>query len=224
MRQLASLFFRHSRAWLDAQDMIEQSFDIAGDLSSGFVNLTVEPFDDQNSTRQLIGLTLEFDGRIDMELEIKNFTTLDLGPDEWAYDAGANMILAFDEKPGFEDGGPFFGLGGVYEAGITGTLSAGSGGPPPPFGNPTAGDVTVTADFGNSFSSELQYEQRVVLFRQRSTIESQVRSISRLGRNSTGGRTIWIHRWQRNHARFFWRIDSHLRMGRRLRTPGGLQW
>lgn len=137
------------------QQTIEQEFEFDADLSVPFVDLTVQPFDSENGTRQLIGLSLVLEARIDMEVEVSNFTTLDLETGEWFYDAGANMILAFDEKTGYENGGPFYGLGGVFQSGITGELSAGSGGPPPPFGNPTPGDVTVTADLNNDFESTI---------------------------------------------------------------------
>ncbi len=135
---------------------IEQEFEFAGSIADSILEFTVEPFDNQGNTRQLTSVSFEYDGSIDMKVLITNYTTLDLQPEEWAYDFGANMIVAFDEKPGYEDGGPFYGLGGIYEAGITGVLSAGSGGPPPPFGNPTPGDVTVSAEVGNSFFSELE--------------------------------------------------------------------
>lgn len=135
---------------------IEQEFDFSGSLADGFIELTIEPFDNQDNTRQLTSISFEYDGSIDLEVLITNYTTLDLQPDDWGYDAGANMILAFDSKPGYEDGGPFYGFGGVYEPGITGVLSAGSGGPPPPFGNPTAGDVTVTADVSNTFFADFE--------------------------------------------------------------------
>lgn len=146
------------------QQQIEQQFEFSSTLEDSILEFTVEPFDNQDNTRQLVGVTLEYDGMIELEVLIENFTTLDLDPGEWAYDAGANMIVSFDDKPGFPNGGPFFGLGGIYEAGITGELSAGSGGPPPPFGNPTAGEVTVTADFGNSFFAEVSTTQGLTYF------------------------------------------------------------
>ncbi len=137
------------------QQQIEQEFELSGTLNDSILEFTVEPFDNQDNTRQLVGVSIEYDGTIDLGVLIRNFTTLDLASGDWAYDAGANMILSFDDKPGFPNGGPFFGLGGIYEPGITGELSAGTGGPPPPFGNPTAGDVTVSAEFGNSFFAEV---------------------------------------------------------------------
>ena len=137
------------------QQQIEQEFELSGTLNDSILEFTVEPFDNQDNTRQLVGVSIEYDGTIDLGVLIRNFTTLDLASGDWAYDAGANMILSFDEKPGFPNGGPFFGLGGIYEPGITGELSAGTGGPPPPFGNPSAGDVTVSAEFGNSFFAEV---------------------------------------------------------------------
>lgn len=132
---------------------IVQTFETAGNLNDGMFRLTVDPFDTMNGTRALSSVELEFDAFLDMEVLITNYTSLDLNFDDWFYDAGANMIFAFDSKPGFEDGGPFYGLGGVFETGITGELSAGSGGPPPPFGNPTPGDVTVSASLSNDFVS-----------------------------------------------------------------------
>ena len=138
-----------------SQQQIEQEFEFTGTLENSILEFDVEPFDNQGNTRQLVGVTLEYDGMIDLGVLIQNYTTLDLEAGEWAYDAGANMIVAFDDKPGFPNGGPFFGLGGIYEAGITGELSAGSGGPPPPFGSPTPGDVTLTAEVGYSFFSEV---------------------------------------------------------------------
>lgn len=149
-------------AW--GQQQIEQQFEFSGSLGNSILEFAVEPFDNQDNTRQLVGVSLEYDGTIELGVLIENFTTLDLAAGDWAYDAGANMILAFDDKPGFPNGGPFFGLGGIYEPGITGDLSAGTGGPPPPFGNPTAGEITVTADFGNSFFSEVSSTSGLTYF------------------------------------------------------------
>lgn len=136
-----------------AAQSITQQIETKGDLTTGPFPLTFEPFDSMNGTRALESVTVEFDGFVDLDILITNYTSLDLDFQDWFYDAGANMLLAFSSKPGFEDGGPFYGLGGVFESGITGVLSAGSGGPPPPFGNPTAGEITVSASMTNDFES-----------------------------------------------------------------------
>lgn len=153
---------------------IVQTFETSGDLANGMYRLTVDPFDSMNGTRALSSVGLEFDGFVDMEVLITNYTSLDLQTDEWFYDAGANMLLTFDSKPGFDDGGPFYGLGGVFETGITGELSAGSGGPPPPFGNPTPGDVTVTESLSNDFSAFVESNSMLSYFEAEEPLQATI--------------------------------------------------
>ena len=157
---------------LSAQS-VEQTYDVAGGLANPTFSLEVQPFDSLNGTRTLSGVQVGFAGSVDMEVQITNFTSLDLVDHEWYYDAGANLILAFDAKPGYADGGPFLGLGGIYESEITGVLSAGSGGPPPPFGSPTPGEVTVEAFFGDDFQSNVALQGSLAYFETDTPLQAQ---------------------------------------------------
>ena len=130
-----------------------QTFESTWTLNDPPVAIEFDPFDDMGGTRQLTGISLGFEGTLEMEVLIQNFSDLELEADEWYYDAGANVMVAFAQKEGYEDGGPFWGLGGPYVAGITGELSAGSGGTP--FENPTPGEVDVRATLSDSVDSNV---------------------------------------------------------------------
>lgn len=149
---------------------IEQVFETMG--GAGFETLSIEPFDDMNGARALAGIEVEYNAFIDMDILIENMTTLELESGDWFYDAGANIILAFDSKPGFEDGGPFYGLGGVFETGITGKLSAGSGGSP--FDNPTPGDVKVAASLSNDFFGFVESTEMLSYFESESSLSAKL--------------------------------------------------
>lgn len=118
--------------------------------------LQFEPFDSQSGRRELVAVELEFSGILDLEVLIQNYSESEWDRNDWYFDAGANVILAFDAKPGYPDGGPFFGLGGAFIDDITGNLSAGSGGTP--FDSPTPGDVDVVADTSVELQSEVRTE------------------------------------------------------------------
>ena len=139
---------------------VTQSVRIDRQLGDPPTRVTFDPFDD--SLGELMAVTLGFEGLLDLEVLIQNFSTLELEADDWFYDVGANIILAFDQKPGYDDGGPFFGLGGIFQTGVTGALSAGSGGPI--FVNPTPGDVDVTFSFSGDINSQIRTEGNLDYF------------------------------------------------------------
>ena len=133
---------------------VTQTFDIDRQLGDPATRVTFDPFDD--SLGELTAVTFGFEGLLDLEVLIQNFSTLELEANDWYYDVGANIILAFDQKAGYADGGPFYGLGGIFQTGVTGALSAGSGGPI--FVNPTPGDVDVTFSFSGDINSKIRTE------------------------------------------------------------------
>lgn len=133
-----------------------QTFAVEGDLTDGMLRLTVEPFDSMNGTHTLTNVGVSFDGKLDAEIEFINYTSSDLGPSDWMFEVDLGLILAFDKKAGFDEGGPIYQLDGFTEDGITGELSAGSGGLRPPLGNPTPGVVSHFASLSGSVSDELE--------------------------------------------------------------------
>ena len=133
---------------------VTQMIEIDRQLGDPATRVTFDPFDD--ALGELTAVTFGYEGLLDLEVLIQNFSTLELEANDWYYDVGANIILAFDAKPGYSDGGPFYGLGGIFETGITGVLSAGSGGPI--FVNPTPGEVEVTFSFSGDISSQVRSE------------------------------------------------------------------
>jgi|GEM_PF-4706518 len=130
---------------------VEVDYNIDGDGLPA--QLTFEPFYTILGSRELDKVTLKFDGVVDLEVVAQNLSESAFEADDWYLDAGANVIVAFKEKPGYEDGGPFWGLGGVFKSGITGALSPGSGGPPIGLPPPTPGEVDVNATISEQINS-----------------------------------------------------------------------
>lgn len=124
--------------------------------------LTFPGFDTQNGKRELVSVEVSFDGILDLEVVIQNYSASAWEANDWYVNAGANIILAFAAKEGYQDGGPFFGLGGAFIDGITGALSAGSGGSP--FDDPTPGEVDVSADTSVDVKSVVRSESDLDYF------------------------------------------------------------
>lgn len=143
-------------------ETIDQTRMIDRMLGDPPTELQFEPFDSQSGQRELVAVGLEFSGILDLEVLIQNYSESEWGRNDWYFDAGANVILAFDAKAGYADGGPFFGLGGTFIDDITGNLSAGSGGTP--FDSPTPGDVDVVADTSVDVQSEVRTEENLDYF------------------------------------------------------------
>ena len=80
-----------------------------------------------------------------MDVIVENFDPTAYDEGEWSYDFYHSALFSFDEKAGFEDGGPFFFIGGIAIESLTGDLSAGDDGGFPFPGQGTPGDVVVTA-------------------------------------------------------------------------------
>lgn len=135
---------------------VVQTFATEADLTHGMFRLAVEPFDSVNNTRTLTSVGVAFDGVLDAEIEFINYTSSDLGPGDWVFEVGLGLLLVFDKTVGFDEGGPIYQLDGFTEDGITGDLSAGSGGLRPPLGNPTPGFVSHFANLSGNVSDEVE--------------------------------------------------------------------
>ncbi|MEZ6120742.1 MAG: hypothetical protein R3C28_29775 [Pirellulaceae bacterium] len=119
----------------------------------GPAKYSFEPFDTFGGLRTLEGVSVRYVGEIGMTVQVENFDPVEYFDGEWQLDAYVSVLVGFDAKPNFEDGGPFFFLGGASQEGITGYLSAGSGGGP--FGG-TPGKVTVRRSFSATLDSVLE--------------------------------------------------------------------
>lgn len=132
---------------------LTQAFTSTWQLNQPPVNVHFEPFDTMSGLRELTSVSLGFQGELAMEVLVQNYTSLELEPDDWYYDAAANVMVSFAEQEGFENGGPFWGVGGVFIQDITGRLSPGSGGSP--FENPIPGRVDVSAMVGDEINTRV---------------------------------------------------------------------
>ena len=112
------------------------------ELMEGMVNipLSFDAFDDDSGRRRLTSVDISYEGEMEFSVEVLNFDNQQYETGEWFVDAYLNTLLAFAEQPDYEDGGPFFGLGGISITQITGQLGPGNGGGP--FGG-VPGEPTV---------------------------------------------------------------------------------
>ncbi len=123
--------------------------------------ITFDPFDDSEGRRRMESIDVGYSGHMDFGFEVLNYDETPYAEGEWSVDAYLNALLAFEARDGFEDGGPFFGLGGVAITRVTGELGAGTGGGP--FGGGNPGDPTVEASTSGpvegfvSLTSDLDY-------------------------------------------------------------------
>ena len=114
-----------------------------------------EPFQQNvdGIARILTGVGIEYNGQASMDVVIENFSPAAYGPDEWYYDVFHSVLLSFDAKPGYPDGGPFFFMGGVSIENITGPLSPGMGGGFPFPGGGEPGETVVNASAMNDVNA-----------------------------------------------------------------------
>lgn len=129
--------------------------DYDGDLMDpgfAFPTTTFQTFDDMGGTRQLTGITLDAQIDASMTVLIQNFDTVAYESGDWSAEITASFLAVFFDNNAID--GPTVGFGGLYVVGVTGYLSAGTGGFP--FGTP--GEDTVTASTSGTISSHVSID------------------------------------------------------------------
>ena len=116
--------------------------------------IVFQSFDDLDGTRQLTAVELGFEGHLSTEVIVENYDPLEYDTGDWFIDVHHWVMLSFAETDQYVDGGPFFSMGGVAIQGLTGPLSAGTGGNPIEPGMP--GEVTVTGSVASDVSAAVQ--------------------------------------------------------------------
>jgi hypothetical protein len=130
-------------------DVITQDIEFTWSDSMPDPSFTFAPFDDQDGTRILEGISLRFLGQSSTQAEFGNNGSTFLAAGTWEGEATFTTVL------NFSGAGPLVGLGGVGASGITGDLGAGTGSPFDPPGDPTvittlAGEIDFTRALGES--------------------------------------------------------------------------
>ena len=125
--------------------------------------LLFDPFDSDQGRRRLVEVKFEYDGEMSMDLTVENFDMQPYAAEEWQVEAYQNALLAFASRDdGYQDGGPFFGLGALSIFGVTGELSAGNGGGP--FGDGIPGEVVVNDSITGPVSSNVSYDGELLAY------------------------------------------------------------
>ncbi|GEM_PF-6146132 len=140
---LAASGFAHA-----GDNTITQSLDYEWNESSGFQVGTFDAFDDAGGTRELVGVSVDVDGSLEIGVEALNFSSFALESGEWSAEGiiSVNLLLG-DFGPGSIEQA----LGSAGFAGLTGELGAGSGSPFGEPGTPTVTDTlfgALSASFG----------------------------------------------------------------------------
>lgn len=138
-------------AGVASADTTSQSIAIDLDTDRGDfgTNLMFDQFDTMGGTRELTGVNLKLNAVMSVEARAESYHPDFIAADTWSADIYHNAFLSF-----FADAGsaPFYGLGGVVIAGLTGDLTPGSGDPFDPFNPGTPGDP-IFAEYSDSIDS-----------------------------------------------------------------------
>lgn len=122
--------------------------------TGGPVMLQFAPFDEDDGRKRLTKIDISFQGDLAMDVLVENYDPVAYSEGEWQVELFQTVLFAFDATNDYPDGGPFYWLGGISEQGITGDLSAGSGGNP--FEPGTPGEVKVSGSASGTINSTVQ--------------------------------------------------------------------
>jgi hypothetical protein len=114
---------------------LDYAFDFVANPDQAPAMATFAGFDSMGGTRQLTGVVLRTQISAGMDVVVENYDTMAYSAGEWSGTFSLSLLASF------QDEGPIVSMGGLVIEGITGDLSAGTGGFP--FGSP--GDVTANA-------------------------------------------------------------------------------
>ena len=109
---------------------ISQAIDYMWQDANGPNQASFAPFDSRGGTRILQAVFVEYAGDMKMTVTVQNYDATEYFANDWQVDAYLSVLVGFAPTPGFDDGGPFYFLGGISNEGVTGYLSPGNGGGP----------------------------------------------------------------------------------------------
>lgn len=122
-----------------------QTLDFAWTMDAPLQIGSLNGFDTAGGTRVLTGVSFSIDAATEWDVTAANYTDTAFEPGEWWAEGIANFNVLFGE---FGPAGVERITGAIEFSGLTGSLSAGSGGP---FGDP--GEVTVSAQYDGFLSN-----------------------------------------------------------------------
>lgn len=139
----------------NAGDVQSQTINYSWDANGDWVIGSLNAFDDQGGNLELTGVNIIAQGSVEWDITVLNYTDQAFEPGEWFAEGFSNVNVFLGE---FGSGLEYI-AGGVGFNGLTGSLSAGTGGP---FGEP--GEVTVTGSYLGSLSLDVDVDQSDLAF------------------------------------------------------------